>query len=206
MEPKYHSYKELPICKYIEIKNIIKNEEDETSREIQIIALLCGVSYNEVLEMPLIELSGIRNKLNWIYDNNFNTKIKKDTIIINNNKYKIVTDLSKFTVAQYLDFQQYEKDEEHICENLSTFIIPADKKYSEGYDVGDVIKEFREYLDVETAIALQSFFLTKLLDSNRSMMGSLQKQLKKMKTEKNKDEIEAALKQIEEIQYIRGFR
>lgn len=61
---------------------------------------------------------------------------------VNGHKYKLYPDLSKLSVAQYLDFNNYTKtgnnDMRYV---LSVFFIPEGHTYNDGYDMEEVHKD-----------------------------------------------------------------
>lgn len=206
IELKYNSYEELPIEKYLELKEILQNDDDDSNKQLEIIALLADISIEQLLEQNISEIQGIANKCDFLSNKQINIKENIKTITVNNIKYTVCTDLQKFTVAQYVDFQNYPKDEKHLADNLSTFVIPKGKKYGEDYDVVQVIHDFNKYLDISTAISLQNFFIKKLLQSTKDTLRYLLP-LMKMKMKKTKNpKAKEVLKQIQEIQRSYGLQ
>lgn len=206
LELKYNSYEELPIEKYLELKEILQNDDDDSNKQLEIIALLADISIEELLEQNISEIQGIANKCDFLSNKQINIKEKIKTITVNNIEYTVCTDLQKFTVAQYVDFQNYPKDEKHLADNLSTFVIPKGKKYGEDYDVVQVIQDFNKYLDISTAISLQNFFIKKLLQSTKAtlryLLPLMKMEMKKTKNPKAKE----VIKQIQEIQRSYGLQ
>ena len=76
---------------------------------------------------------------------------------------KVMKDVSKISVAQYVDFQNFVKLplREGMEKILSIFLIPEGCKYNDGYDIIDVQKEIRENLSFRVAEGLLSFFIEK---------------------------------------------
>lgn len=206
LELKYNSYEELPIEKYLELKEILQNDDDDSNKQLEIIALLADISIEELLEQNISEIQGVASKCDFLANKQINIKEKIKTITVNNIEYTVCTDLQKFTVAQYVDFQNYPKDEKHLADNLSTFVIPKGKKYGEDYDVVQVIQDFNKYLDISTAISLQNFFIKKLLQSTKAtlryLLPLMKMEMKKTKNPKAKE----VLEQIQEIQRSYGLQ
>lgn len=208
IELKYNSYDELPISKYLEVKEVLNNadEEDKFTTEIELISLLCGMSVDELMEKNVQELQGITNKCAFLAEPVIASD-KIDKVNVNGTEYVVCTNLKDFSVAQYVDFQNYPKDEQHMAENLSTFVVPKGKKYGEDYDIADTIKDFNEHMPTGTAISLQNFFIKKLVDCTkdtlRSLIPLMKREVKKTKSKK-KEETLKRLQEMEEHMY--GFR
>lgn len=205
IEIKYKNYDELTLEKYLKMKDIIVSNDNDIDKEFNLIALLADISLDEVMECNLGDIQGISNKCNWLATEHINIKGDIHEITINGVDYEVVSDLQNFSVAQYVDFQNYPKDEHHLAENLSTFVIPKGKKYGEGYDVEETISDFNKYMDISTAITLQNFFMRKLLtyikDILHSLVQLMKMEMKKKKTKKNQE----IINQIKEIQEKFGY-
>lgn len=203
LKVKYKDYDELPIEAYIKIKGILNDGNDEMTQEMEILSVLCDIDYEKMMDLELSELKGITNSCEFL-SKTIECKDKVEDIVINGTKYVICKDLKKFTVAQYVDFQNYPKDEEHLAENLSTFIVPKGKKYNEGYDIADTIKDFNKYMSIEDAITYQNFFLKKLVLSTKSTLRYLIP-LMKMTVKKTKgEEKEKILTKISQLEAMYG--
>ena len=97
-------------------------------------------------------------------------KISLKHIVINGNKYNILTDISKYTVAQYVDFQTLVKrGDEYAANILATIIIPQGYAYGDACDsakhLKEVVDEINNYLPATLAISLVFFYTKKLMNS-----------------------------------------
>lgn len=203
IELKYNSYNEMPIEDFIRIKSILNSDNDENTKEFELISVLTGISIDDLMEMKLSDLQGITPKCAFLGEEVIQTQRNINAIVINDIKYVVCTDLKDFTVAQYVDFQNYPKDEQHLAENLSTFVVPEGKKYAEGYDIVKTISDFNKFMPISSALSLQNFFTEKLVNCTKNTLHySLQlmkKELKKTKTsKKDKTKIMNQIKQIEQ--------
>lgn len=70
-----------------------------------------------------------------------------------------VADARKITVAQYVDFQTFCTEPEHIVELLSVLMVPRGCAYNQGYDVAEVQAAIREGMSVEEVLRVSAFFL-----------------------------------------------
>lgn len=206
---KYNNYSEMPLNIYFQLREIISDESlDDMEKEFHVISLLCDIPYDTLLDTNLQEIKGISDKLEFL--NNFNVKPRGHIkhININNTKYDVCTDISKFSVAQYVDFQMYtsKNTNENIAEVLSTFIIPHGKKYGDGYDIVETINDFKKHIDLQTAITAQNFFTEKLAKYINNILLYLRSRviLTKKKTTK-KEEMDLIAKQLQELQQTYGL-
>lgn len=207
IELKYHSYDELPLNKYLEVREILNNadEEDKFTTEIELISILCGITVDELMEKNVQELQGITNKCAFLAEPVIASD-KIDKVVVNGTEYVVCTNLKDFSVAQYVDFQNYPKDEQHMAENLSTFVVPKGKKYGEDYDIAETIKDFNEHMSIGTAISLQNFFIKKLVVCTKNILHSLIP-LMKMRVKKTKSKQKAEiLKRLQDLEHMYGFR
>lgn len=198
---KYKSYDEMPINIYLKLRNVLATGDDDMNKEFEVISILSGIDIDTLMECKLEEIQGITNKCSFLSTSNINITDNIKEVEVNGIKYTVCDDLKKFTVAQYVDFQNYPKDEKHLAENLSTFVVPTGKKYGEGYDIVKTIGDFNEYMPISTAISLQNFFTKKLVlstkDTLRSLIPLMKMQMKKMK-KKDMEKIETKIKELEQ--------
>ena len=144
MNIKKKSWNDITISDYKKIKAITEREFDsELEKGIAVLSVLCGVDEDEVYSLPITQLKGLLDSIAWMNEPyTFDKNWKADTITINGEKYDIVADINKFTVAQYADFQIYwdkRDDVDYMAKLLSLFIIPKGKTYNDGYDVVELI-------------------------------------------------------------------
>lgn len=205
---KYNNYNEMPLNIYFQLREIISDDSlDDMEKELHIISLLCDIPYDTLLDTNLQEIKGVSYKLEFL--NNFNVKPRGHIkhININNTKYEVCTDISKFSVAQYVDFQMYtsKNSNENIAEILSTFVIPQGKKYGDGYDIVQTINDFKKHIDLQTAITVQNFFTEKLAKYINNILLYLRTQILMMKTKTTKKkEMDQIAKQIQQLQQTYG--
>lgn len=206
IELKYSNYDELPIEVYLKIRKVVKDDDaDNLNRDFELIALLCDMSVDDLLKHNVEDLQGIINKCRFLTTETINIKKKIKSITLNGIKYNVITDLKDFTVAQYVDFQNYPKNEENLAQILSTFVIPKGKKYGE-YDVVSVINDFNKYMSISDAISIENFFFKKSVDCTKTTLHSslgLMKHL--VKKSKKTEEREILINQIEELQQKYGY-
>lgn len=160
------SWNDVSISTYREIVNIINDEGmDEVSKDVAIISLLCDVDENRIWNLQLPEINALKSQFNWITEFDFPKDKKFKSIKICGEKYDVVVDIDKMSMAQYVDFQAQWKPQDIIknyAKVLACFIIPKGKKYNDGYDIAEIERMIDDNLSIVTANALCFFFLMRL--------------------------------------------
>ena len=126
------------------------NIEDENERVYAIMEAIFG---EDVLDLPLKEFNEKCKELQFLQSsipNNLHVK----NIKVNGREYYFDGLLGKITTAQYIDFQNYQKNEDEQ-KTFSVFIIPKGHKYNDGYDMDQV---FNDILDVPVPILFSASF------------------------------------------------
>ena len=206
---KYKKLTDLPINKWKELQEILTDEStDEITKNVQLTALFFDITEDEVWGWHVFDQSlALGDIITVLEHNDYQPQGKlPKTIKIADNVYSVVDDVSKFTVAQYVDFQHFIKSgDEAIAELLSTFIIPKGKKYNEDYEIDEVIKTFNERLPIGTAFSLRFFFVKKLIDSINSTVQSLvKKMMRRAMWKAMKEQRKEAIQELKTMMHIRG--
>ena len=198
MELKKKNWTQISISDYMELQDII-NMEDAVDVEIGIVALLCGVSEDEILDLPLPEYQRLRGEAQFIAQFPEVKNKAPKSITIGNKKYEVITNMRKLTTAQYIDFQTYLKqgdDVNNLPNILSVFILPKGSKYGdESYSIEDLQKDIKEYLPVTTAFEMCGFFQLTFLNSIRNILFYLELKMGKAKNQKEK-EVKKAIQEL----------
>ena len=152
------SYDKLSIGKYLELMEIVDNEEiDEVDKNVEIVALLDDRPVEMVYDLPLMEFNSLMQKTNFLQ-----TAPKPLQVSTKYNlggmKLETVLDLTSLTTAQFIDYQTFVKDKTKMVELLSVFLIPKGKKYNTDYDIIEVQKVIRENLPITVALGMSAFF------------------------------------------------
>lgn len=193
MNIKKKSWNDITISDYKKIKEITEREFDsELEQGIAVLSVLCCVDEDEVYSLPISQLKGLLDGIAWMNEPyTFDKNWKADTIIINGEKYDIVADINKFTVAQYADFQIYwdkRYDVDYMAKLLSVFIIPKGKTYNDGYDIVELIDILENNISINIWNSINFFFLKDLMRSiEASLYYSLWVTMKMIWKEKNKE-------------------
>ena len=88
----------------------------------------------------------------------------KETYNLGGNVYILKKNLKDFTVAQWIDWQNFLKngaDTDNFANLLSVFFFPkGESEYAEGYDIETVRHDLNDFLSIADALSISSFFLT----------------------------------------------
>lgn len=115
-------------------------------------------------------------------------KVKVNKIIdINGRKYNTNVDLTKVTVAQFIDYQNYSKMEQPKFEDLlSVLIWPVEAKdYNSGYDI-NVVKQDILQMPITVIQTLAFFFLKQIEIFTVLFLYYSKEEIMKMNLEENK--------------------
>ena len=213
----HKGWDDVSISLYNEISKICGDEKIEPlDKNIKLVALLSNTPEDEIWDLELEELRPLLNDIQWLWKFDFKKKWKGNKLKINGNAYDVCTDLEKFTISQYIDFQmiwpRLKDSDDDYSRILATFIIPEGKKYNKDYDLQGVIKEINENLSITQANSVLYFFLISLANSIRATeicYKALMKILRmRMKTKQEKEtmkEIEKrTVEMINQAQHILG--
>ena len=194
------NYHRLPIGKYLDIVNLCDTEMDDVDRKVKIVAILTGLTDDDVLNLPITEFTECCAKAKFL-----DKQCPENLIPGVSRTYPIggfvlipVTDIRKITTAQYIDFKTFEKDKEHkFVEMLSCFLVPRGCDYNEGYDILDVHNAIREEMSVAEVLALLAFFFKEWVGLIRSTLSSSIKDAMRIE---DKETRERMLKRIRDLQ------
>lgn len=188
-------YKDVNVETYLEIMATIKEHEgEEIDLHVRLIAILFGMSEDEVLDMPLDKFQECETEIGFLYRRPKITGKIPNVITLNNRKYNVIKDSKKLTASQYIDYQAYigmEDPDSHIAEVLSVFLVPEGEKYGH-YDIEPVIEEIKRYMPIQTALDVCFFFRKKSLKSSKRTLRYLLWMMRgmRMKNRKNKQMVE----------------
>ena len=196
------SWREVSIEDYYAIKDIIEDKaRSATERDIAVMAILAGITEEEAWNLTIPEAKELLKQSMWA--NEFKIRdVDFNKITIDGRKFDVCVDLTKFTVAQYVDFQSLWKDtprRDYIGAILCCFIIPTGRQYAAGYDIKELADFFYKNLDILTCQEILSFFGRSCLTSIKAILICLEWMKKNQKRKKtaNREEI---IKKIEEAQ------
>lgn len=205
MELLYNKWDDISISLYKEIVEATKQPGYSTMEiNIAVLALLCGAGEDDIYALSIPEVTRLMSKIDFLDNFSFNEKWRSKKIRLNGKDYNVDTDLTRFTIAQYVDFQTYWGKNDNITymsNILSCFIIPKGCKYNEGYDIQEVINTIEEYMPITMANAIIFFFLKESVSLIRATKICLELKMNKMmkKDKKLKEMMEAKIQEVQEI-------
>lgn len=184
-------WSDITLKKYYEIQNILSVEDDWTM--LNLIDCIYGVDSQS---LPIYKLKEFN--ISFMKEPIPEVKLEKQ-YTLNGTVYNSNCDITKVTVAQFIDYQNYIKEPEVRLEKLlSVFFMPeGSKDYNTGYDIIKVQEDLLE-LPIDVAQSIGFFFGKQLHLFMILFPYSLINQVEKMKMEKKKKKkIIAHIKQMD---------
>lgn len=186
MELKIKSWDNVTLSTYNKIEKIMLSSDDEIDKNIQIISLLADADEDEIADLPLSEFQRLIGESSFLATPPKVTQLISTKYILNGVEYDLQTNLELMTAKQYMDFKQYSVDYSRNRKYLiACFLLPKGvKKYSDGYDVGEVAKAVEEHMGMVEVMRICNFFLQRY---RALTVGILSLQVKKMKREMKRE-------------------
>lgn len=206
MELVKHSWKDIKLKEYKKIVEILNRELDsDLEKDISILAVLLNVPEDSLYDMNIMELQRLLGQMSWIKEEKYvyKNKIKKmNKLVIDGKEYVVNPDINKFTVSQYLDFQNFwDNRNERMGNLLAVFIIPKGCKYNEGYDVIKLADRLEEVFTLDDWNDVCFFFLKNYYSSIKVSLISSEWMMKTLiRKTKNPKEKEKLMKIKEQLQ------
>lgn len=173
------NWNDITLKQFYEIQSILSVTDDWTY--LNLIDCVYGVNSQN---LPINELK--KYDISFIKDEIPEVKLKK-YYTLNGKKYNSNCDITRVSVAQFIDYQNYLKEDEVRLEKLlSVFFMPDGcKDYNTGYDI---IKVQEDLMDLPIPVAQSiGFFLGRQFKLLFLIFRYyLIKQVKKLKMEKQK--------------------
>ena len=155
------NWTDVCLKQYTDVKEIYLNPDfSDEDRIILLINILFGV---DALKLKTSELNKYIEQMKFLGEKVPKMKIR-DKYKLGENWYILKKDLKDFTVAQWIDFQNFLKngsDTDNYANLLSVFFIPeGETEYGEGYNIEQVRQDINNHLSISDATSIASFFLT----------------------------------------------
>lgn len=156
-------WEDITIYDYQSIMEIIENPDlSLEAKQNELMSVVSDLPYENILRLPVVEYKKIINNMEFLKQPIPSKHVNK-TIIINNQKFNVITKLSDILAGQYLELQYLMKgdnDYDNIHKIAALFIIPADCKYGD-FDMVEHQEFLKLYLDIVSAYMV-FFYLHKL--------------------------------------------
>ena len=161
-----NNWREISIKEYKRIVDLQKRELDDESTIIELIAILNETTPEEVWNYSMSYMNETTNQLGFINDFPKLKKVKYDKLKIGEWDLRCDINMKDFTVAQYTDFQHYwSLPTKDLARVISVFYKPKGRKYSDGYDIEELVSDIEENIDIVTANEIAFFLFRKLWKS-----------------------------------------
>lgn len=188
------TWKDITLRQFNKIQDLLQEIDEYTT--LNIIDVIYDV---DSADMPAMEvMNKYAHSLDFLMTTIPTNEKLKETYIINQREYNSNINLTQMTTAQFVDYQNYSKDNPvDISKCLSVFIIPKGHTYNDGYDLKQVQEDIKD-LDMVTINTLAFFFKKLYILLLETTLLCLTQDMKKMNipTQK-KEEILNQLKQID---------
>lgn len=195
MRMKIKSYEDLTLEKWQALRSIDWNESiDDIERQAGIIGVLCDLSVEEVMKMPLAEYKECAMAAEFL---KATPKVRSISAVrrmeIGGFSLYAPRAFNEITVAQFVDFQTFAGQENKEAELLSVFLIPNGCEYCEGYDVAAVQDAIKREVSVQMFVDLSAFFLTKLLQLTADSLAFSEETVARMQEGEAKTRMQAKI-------------
>lgn len=169
------SWREMPIGILQEINVISQLHISDDEKTFKVTALLNGMDYDDFLSLPLDDARELVAKTDWVRTEPKKVKVRKE-YQINGRDYYLNKNILGITTAAYIDFQAIcqSRMEDNLPEMMAIVLIPKGHKYGDGYDQEEVVEEIRNHFNVEDALSVADFFITKCEKSMRRTLMKLE--------------------------------
>lgn len=183
-------WKDINVRKYYRILEILQEEADPISFNVDLIDLIWDINSADI---PIPKFSYYLSQLDFI-SKPYEPKTPKKSYIIGDKEFIPTLDASNITTAQYIDFQELIKRDDH--KNLLNVLF-----IEKGHNYGDV--DNAEFLWENLTVDIYSdvmFFFLQLLNNLtvNTLHSSLSKMKKAYRKEKDPQKKEEIMKQMVE--------
>ena len=201
------SWRDVTINEYFDFRDKLESASSDYEKEIIKIAFVNGFNEDDVWNMTISDVKRYQQNTYWLNDFEISKDVKFTSIKIEDEVYRINPDMQNFSVAQYIDFQNFfpkrTQKTNYIGNILACFIVPKGKKYGEGYDVAQLVNKINDNIDILTSNEIIFFFLKRYLFSIKVMLIFFKYQMKILKLigkKKHKEKIKAIEEKVKELE------
>lgn len=201
MELKYKNWDQINLSKYLKLKKIVFDKDmSQVDKDAEVLSVLCDTDIDTVFKQKVFDIQKLIGDCAFLLKFPEPKKISLKNIVINGQKYDIVTKLENYTMNQFIDFKNFvQYGDEQIGYLLATFIIPKGHTYNNGYDLDYVVNEILEYLPAPIANSLIVFFSKKLMSYTDRTLDYSEILLRMTKTKLTKDKTKEGLSLIQRM-------
>lgn len=162
-------WRNVSISKYKEIKEVSEDKSlSEYDATVKIVAILNNDTPDNVWNYTMGKMNELTEQLSFLRNFPELKKTKYKKLKIGELELEADINMKEFTVAQHLDFQSiWSQEEKDLAKLIAVFYVPKNKKYNDGYDVDELVREIEDTIDIVTANEISFFLFRKLLKSTR---------------------------------------
>lgn len=199
-----YSWDKINGNQYWEIMDVIDSDLSDIDKSAEICGIIEGCTGDDILNLPISEAKKKLEMLSFLDSFSLIKHYTPKNLVIDGQKYNVMSDMSKLTVSQFIDYENFIQQpfKDNYDKILSIFIIPENYKYNDGYDISKVQEMIREKITFREVQSLLNFILVKFLKYFLSSLRYLTNQIRKM-TGEEKVRMEKMIEQIKEK--IRGL-
>ena len=204
MELKYKNWNDITIGVYKKLQQLLDFEKtddivmDELNQSITMLSVLCDVDEDVIADLTTDEFKALVAQCGFL--NNI-PKVKiNDKYTINGVEYTVQFNVQDMTMAQYIDYQTFIKEQDKYISNiLACFLIPKGKKYGDGYNLQEVVNDIENYFSIVDAHSVCFFFTLLFQSLTKVMLTYLVKKMKKGMKKMSKEEKEKTQQAIDHL-------
>ena len=170
------TYYDLTIDKYLQIKEVLSDIEDDLNTQVALLCVLNECDEDDILDLPINEYKKKVSELSFLSQPLVPTARCPKTITIEGQVYEAVREVKKFTAGQYIDYQSLLKADDFysVLPNvLACFFIPKGKDYGKDYDIMEVAEKIKYNVSIGLAMDVCFFFQMKSKRSINRMLDYL---------------------------------
>lgn len=209
MDLKYKNWQQITIEVYdkiIALECEVTTEEQALELNIKLLSILCDVSEDEIINLPLTEFTILVGKTDFLKEMPKYT-VEQYYEIGKGRVFEVQMNLREMTTAQFIDFQTFVKDKDKNLKHLlACFLLPKGKKYGEDYDIIEVAEYLYKNMSIATARSVMFFFTLQYQALQKVMLNcsikELKKILKKEKNQETKEKLEQSIQQMTQLKHL----
>lgn len=160
-----NAWEHITLNQFKAIRAVTESDKSGEDKLIAYASVLSGLTEDEILRMPFAQVAPLFEKVRGLDNPPKRGRVRKI--------YKIkgwelcLTDATRLSVAQWIDYQSFAKDlDKYMVELASVVLVPKGKTYNEGYDMKALQRDLGE-MEISDALSVCFFFQKRWLKSMR---------------------------------------